>query len=206
MALMNSPHLTLATKVTIVRILGIPVFVLLLMYYNLSLGAGQPDDRFRVAALAVFAAISLTDALDGYLARSRGEITLLGKILDPLADKLLLLSAVVMLTRPSLSGAREQLPVWFALTVISRDTILLLGFGVVHHVSGRVEVRPRLIGKAATFLQMATVVWLLAVAERPGFLFRWIAAAAAVCTAVSGILYIFDGLKRLEPISPAAGS
>ncbi|MDZ4197812.1 MAG: CDP-alcohol phosphatidyltransferase family protein, partial [Kiritimatiellia bacterium] len=192
------PYLTWATKVTIARILGIPVFVLLLVYYNLSLGTGRPDETYRIAALALFAVISVTDALDGYLARSRGEITALGRVLDPLADKFLLLSAVIMMTRPGLAAVRGQLPVWFALTVISRDAILLLGVAVVHHFTGHVEVRPRWTGKIATFLQMSTVVWLLAVRNHPGVFFVWVAAAAATFTAVSGIQYVIDGLKQLE--------
>jgi len=192
------PFLTLATRVTLLRILGVPVFILLMVYYNMSLGAGEPNDRFRLAALVLFAAISLTDALDGYLARSRGEITRLGQALDPLADKLLLLSAVIMLTRPGLSSRHAQLPVWFALTVLSRDALLLIGFGVVHLVASRVDIRPRWTGKVATFLQMATVVWRLSISRHPSAAFLWVAAAAAFFTVVSGVRYIVDGLKQME--------
>jgi CDP-diacylglycerol--glycerol-3-phosphate 3-phosphatidyltransferase len=192
------PHLTLATRVTVLRILGVPFFLLLMVYYNLSLPTGNPVDAFRIGALALFAGIALTDALDGYLARSRGEITPLGRMLDPLADKLLLLSAVAALTRPSLAAFRTQLPIWFSLTVISRDVFLLLGYLVVHHHSGSFEVRPRLAGKIATFLQMATVVWLLASVVKPHLSFFWLAAAAAAFTGFSGLQYLFDGLRRLE--------
>jgi cardiolipin synthase len=192
------PKLTLATRVTVLRILGVPFFLLLMMYYNLSLPTGNPVDACRLGALAIFVVIALTDALDGYLARSRGEITALGRMLDPLADKILLLSAVGVMTRPSLAPFRTQLPIWFSLTVISRDVLLLLGYLVVHHQSGSFEVRPRLTGKVATFLQMATVVWLLASITQPHRSFFWLAAVAAAFTAFSGIQYLFDGLRRLE--------
>lgn len=192
------PHLTLATRVTILRILGVPFFLLLMTYYNLSLPTEKPVEACRIGALALFAIIALTDALDGYLARSRGEITPLGRMLDPLADKLLLISAVVVMTRPSLAPFRSQLPIWFSLTILSRDVFLLLGYLVVHHQSGSFEVRPRWTGKVATFLQMATIVWLLASVVHPHPAFFWLAAAAATFTALSGMQYLFDGLRRLE--------
>ncbi|MBU4458958.1 MAG: CDP-alcohol phosphatidyltransferase family protein, partial [Verrucomicrobia bacterium] len=69
------PRLTLATKVTLLRFLGIPIFVLMMVYYVLGLREGAADERYRIAALVTFLAVALTDALDGYLARSRGEIT-----------------------------------------------------------------------------------------------------------------------------------
>ena len=190
------PRLTLATKVTLLRFLGIPVFVLMMIYYLIGLREGAADERYRVAALLTFLAVALTDALDGYLARSRGEITQLGRILDPLADKSLLLAGIVMLTRPSLPALHPQLPVWFALTVISRDVLLVLGAFVVHHLNSHVEVRPRITGKLATVLQMGSVLWVLA--DGPAHPFLWLAGFAAVFTALSGAQYIFDGIHQIE--------
>lgn len=191
------PRITLATRVTLLRILGIPVFVLLMVYYHMSLRADAPNEMFRIAALGVFVLVAATDALDGYLARSRHEITELGRILDPLADKGLLLSAVVMLTRPSLPALQPQLPVWFTLTIVSRDVLLVLGAVVINHLAHRVEIRPRLTGKAATFFQMATVVCALAVCG-PGPAFTGLAMLAAACTLVSGLQYTFDGIRQIE--------
>jgi CDP-diacylglycerol--glycerol-3-phosphate 3-phosphatidyltransferase len=190
------PRLTLATKVTLLRFLGIPLFVLMMIYYTLGLREGVADERYRVAAMVTFLAVALTDALDGYLARSRGEITQLGKILDPLADKTLLLAAIIMLTRPSLPSLHPQIPVWFALAVISRDALLVIGAFVVHHLNSHVEVRPRLTGKLATVLQMATILWVLA--DAPARPFPWIAGAAAFFTIVSGGQYILDGIRQIE--------
>lgn len=190
------PRVTLATKVTLLRFLGIPVFVLMMVYYTLGLREGAPDERYRVAALVTFLAVALTDALDGYLARSRGEITQLGRILDPLADKTLLLAAIIMLTRPSLPALHPQIPVWFALAVISRDALLVLGAFVVHHLNSHVEVRPRWSGKLATVLQMGTVLWVLA--DAPARPFPWLAGAAAIFTVVAGGQYILDGIRQIE--------
>lgn len=191
------PRITLATRVTLLRILGIPVFVLLMVYYHMSLRADAPDERYRIAALVVFVIVAATDALDGYLARSRNEITELGRILDPLADKGLLLSAVIMLTRPSLPGLQPQLPVWFTLTIISRDVLLVLGALVINHLVHRVQIRPRLTGKAATFFQMTTIVGALA-ARGPHPAFTLLAMIAAAFTLISGLHYVFDGVRQVE--------
>lgn len=188
--------LTAATRVTLARILGIPAFVVLMYYYLDSLRRQQPDEWWRVAALAVFTAIALTDALDGYLARSRGEITRWGRVLDPLADKALLISAVVLLTRPSLPELQPQLPVYLTASVISRDVILVLGYLLVHHYATSIEVRPRITGKLATFLLMLAITW--ALANGPMTPFRWICRAAALFTVTSGLQYLWDGIRHLE--------
>ncbi|RKX30408.1 MAG: hypothetical protein DRP22_05245, partial [Verrucomicrobia bacterium] len=158
----SASRLTLACKITILRIMLVPLFILLLLYYTLSIQRGSPNEYQRLGALILFLVIALTDALDGFVARLRREITELGRILDPLADKLLLLSALVLLTRPSISGLQPQFPIAFTLLVISRDILLILGAAIVHAVVGELKVRPRALGKAATALQMAAVVWALA--------------------------------------------
>lgn len=190
------PRLTLATRVTLLRFLGIPVFVLMMIYYGMSLREGTPAEGYRQAGLLIFLLVALTDALDGWLARSRGEITVLGRILDPLADKCLLLSAVIVLTRPGLPELSPQLPVWFALAIISRDTLLVLGTFVIQFLTHHVDVRPRWTGKVATVLQMSSVLWVLAAGPlRP---FEWLAASAVLFTLVSGAQYMVDGIRQIE--------
>lgn len=190
--------LTLANKITIVRILGIPVFILLMVYYLMGLNAGEGNEYYRVAALIVFGLIALTDALDGYVARSRGEVTRLGKILDPLADKALLMSAVVLLTRPSLDVLTPQFPVSFTLVFISRDVMLILGAFIIHHFAGTVHVHPRLAGKATTLLLMISVVYaLLSGPERP---FLIMACLTGVLVVVSGLQYLVDGIRQIEAV------
>lgn len=190
------PRLTLATKVTLLRFMGIPFFVLMMIYYGVSLREGAPDERYRIAALLIFLTVALTDALDGFLARSRGEITRLGSILDPLADKSLLLAAIILLTRPSMPELSPQLPIWFALAVISRDVLLVIGAVVLHHLSGHVEVQPRLTGKIATVLQMGAVVWVLAAGPYSALI--GLAAAAAAFTLISGTQYLFDYIHQID--------
>ena len=188
--------ITLATKVTIARILGIPVFVLMLIYYMMSLRAGAPVDGYRYLALALFVVIAGTDALDGFLARARDEETRLGAILDPLADKALLLSGLILLTRPSLVALNPQFPISFTLLIISRDVVLLSGSYVIHALVGHVDVRPRITGKTATFFQMAAIIAVLL--RFPPYPFLWIVVIAAFFTLVSWLQYIVDGIHQVE--------
>jgi len=194
--MIHLPNITLASKVTVVRILGVPVFILLLLDYTLGLGAGNADERYRTAALALFLVIAVTDALDGYLARSRREITRLGSILDPIADKLLLLSSLILLTRPSLPSLQPQFPVAYTLLVISRDAVLVAGAFIINNLTGRVHIRPRLTGKVATFAQMVAITMALAAAPpHPFHLAIWI---AGIFTFVSGAQYLYDGILQFE--------
>jgi CDP-diacylglycerol--glycerol-3-phosphate 3-phosphatidyltransferase len=189
-------QITLASRVTLLRILGVPVFVFLMVYYTLGLKRGLSLDSYRWMALGVFALVALTDALDGFLARSRHEITRLGRILDPIADKALLLSALIMLTRPSLTNLQPQFPIGFTILVISRDVMLLAGAFIVQHIAGQVEILPRWTGKVSTVLQMLAITW--ALAEGPLPQFSGLVWAAGFFTLVSGIQYIFDGIRQMD--------
>ena len=188
--------LTLANKITILRILGVPVFILMLVYYTMGLAQGNAQEIYRSVALVIFIVLASTDALDGYYARSRNEITTLGRMLDPIADKSLLLSGLILLTRPSLPGLLPHIPIWFTLLVISRDVVLIFGSMVIHALVGHVEVKPRVVGKIATFIQMVTIVWVL-VGGAPGPFLVCVLAAGAF-TFLSGALYILDGTRQLE--------
>ena len=197
-------RLTLANRITIARILGTPVFVLLMVYYILGLREGRELPGYRTAALAMFLAVTVTDALDGYLARRRGEISSLGRILDPLADKLLMNAAIVLFTRPSLAALQPQFPVWFAVLVLSRDVIVVAGSLTIHFHAGAVEVVPRWPGKIATALQMFAVGW--ALAGWPPGPFRGLVGAAGVFTLISGIRYVMDGVRQMDAAGPPAPS
>lgn len=184
--------MTTANKVTIVRIMLIPVFVAELLYYFRS---GEEVQRFL--GLVCFAVAAVLDGVDGYIARRYNQRSELGAILDPLADKLLLVSGVVLLslrTPPELKMLR--IPLWVIVTIISRDLMLLLGSVVIHVTCGKINVKPRILGKIATVLQMIMVLWiLLKWDEHWGF--YW-ALGAAVCTGVSGLLYLWDGMRQLS--------
>ena len=182
--------MTTANKVTIFRILLIPFFVVEVLYY---VRAGE--ELHRWLALATFLFASICDGVDGYIARRFNQRSELGALLDPLADKLLLVSGVVLL---SLDNAPwlTRLPLWFTGTVIGRDVLLLVGLVVVYVTMGKPVIRPRWIGKVATVLQMAAVLWILLRLSADGF--DWVAGTAAVCTGVSGVWYILDGIKQLS--------
>lgn len=192
----DKPAITLATRITILRILGVPVFVLLLIYYKNSLVQEIPADGYRIAALVAFVLIAVTDALDGYLARSRNEITRLGAILDPIADKALMLASLILLTRPSLAVLRPQFPIWFTLLVISRDTILILGSFLINSIHSHVDIKPRIAGKASTALMMLAIVMVLL--KIPQTILNPLLVAAGACVLISGLQYLYDGIVQLE--------
>jgi len=185
--------MTTANKITILRILLIPFFVVELIYF-LETG----NEVHRLLALIAFAVTAILDGVDGYIARRYNQKSELGAILDPLADKLLLLSGIITLSFNH--GPRlGQIPLWLTGTVIGRDLLLLIGIAVIRLTVGKVVVRPRIMGKIATVLQMVVVLWILLGWDRD-LNVHWITGwtlGAAVCTAVSGLLYIWDGVKQL---------
>ncbi len=132
--------LNLPNLITLLRIGAIPIFLILLV-----------DERYT-EALIVFILAGITDSLDGLLARWLNARTTLGAFIDPLADKLLLVSSFVIL------AFLGDIPRWLAVLVIMRDVIILIGYSVLFFVTGHaIEVRPTLIGKASTFFQLLTV-------------------------------------------------
>jgi CDP-diacylglycerol--glycerol-3-phosphate 3-phosphatidyltransferase len=182
--------MTTANKITILRILLVPYFVVEVLYY-VSTG----NDTHRVLALLSFIIAALLDGVDGYIARHYHQKSELGAVLDPLADKLLLVSGIVVLTidhHPHL----DTLPLWMTGTIIGRDVVLLLGLIVIQIMVGKVRVRPRIVGKIATVLQMAAVLWVLLKLHSPAL--SYITIGAAACTGISGIWYVFDGMKQLS--------
>jgi cardiolipin synthase len=138
-------NLTAANQLTILRMLLIPAFVILLLY------------GYRGWALTTFLVAGSTDLLDGLIARATGQKTTLGAWLDPMADKLLLVTMFVVLTLPGI-GSANQLPVWFTVLVISRDVAIVLTVAVVNLAVGRRTFRPSIFGKIATATYIMTGV------------------------------------------------
>ncbi len=182
--------MTTANKITIGRIVLVPFFAVQLLYY-----AKTGADLHRWLAVAAFLLAAASDWLDGYLARHCGQHTELGAVLDPLADKLLSMSALVLLSI-GFTWDLARLPLWLVGTVIGRDVILILGWLVVHHFHPGIEVRPRFIGKTGTVLLMACVVCVLL--RGPALLTWNLALAVAICDGVSGLLYLCDGLRQMH--------
>ena len=162
---MNLPNF-----LTIFRILLIPVFLILLLYGR------------RQEAFGVFLAAGITDALDGLSARLLGQRTKLGAYLDPVADKLLLATAFVVL------GAKGELPLWLTVVVIARDLLILLGFAILVMASCRPVAQPTPLSKATTVSQVVSLMPLA----------PYLIGLVAALTCVSGLQYIYLGTKILE--------
>ncbi len=181
--------MTLATWITVVRILLIPVFVLFAVYYGRSVELGAAVEGWRYAAIGAFILAALSDAFDGWVARRFDQTSRLGAVLDPLADKGLLLSAIITL---SVSPWNYALPLWFPVLVIARDVVIVTGCVVVRFVTDELEVRPSWTGKVATALQMVAVAWvMLQIPHNEGAV--W---AAGVFTLISGADYVVRGIRQ----------
>src|SRR5208282_361295 len=147
--------MTTANKITILRILLIPFFVVETLYY-----VENGNEVHRLLAILSFAITAILDGVDGYIARRYNQRSELGAILDPLADKMLLMSGIVTLSFNHASYI-GQIPLWLTGTILGRDLLLLIGIAVIRLTVGNVVVHPRVIGKIATVLQMIVVVWIL---------------------------------------------
>jgi cardiolipin synthase len=167
-------NLTAANQLTLLRMLLVPVFVILLMY------------GYRGWALVSFFVAGITDLLDGLIARRSGQKTTLGTWLDPMADKLLLVTMFVMLTLPGI-GLANRLPLWFTILVISRDVVIVLTVAVVNLAVGRRTFRPSIYGKIATALYIVTGVAALYFnyLEQPSLLVQALIYASLAITFIS---------------------
>jgi len=174
-------RMNLPNYITLFRIVLIPFFINLMIY------------EYYREALAVFVIACLTDALDGMIARLTHSMTELGALLDPLADKLLILSAFVTLV---LLG---MLPVWLVIIVVSRDVILVLGSLVIYFLGHDLKARPSIIGKTTTALQLLVVILalLLKTFGKEIFWMQVLHVIMVVFTVASGIQYIARGIKIL---------
>jgi CDP-diacylglycerol--glycerol-3-phosphate 3-phosphatidyltransferase len=182
--------MTTANRITIFRILLIPFFVVEILYY-----VKTGNELHRFVGTSAFALAAICDGVDGYIARRYNQRSELGAILDPLADKLLLISGIVLLSfdhRPYL----QTIPLWLTGTIIGRDILLLIGLIVIQMMVGKVKVKPRAFGKIATVLQMVVVIWVL-LKWHGKWLSVW-TLSAAICTGISGLLYLWDGTRQLS--------
>jgi cardiolipin synthase len=190
--------MTTANKITVVRILMVPFFIVQVMYY-----AEKGNEWHRLLAILSFAVAAISDGLDGYIARHYNQRSELGAVLDPLADKLLLISGIVLLSLNN-GPLLPRIPLWLTVTILSRDALLLIGLALLRYLHCKVVIRPVFIGKVATVLQMICVIWGLL--KWPSqWLFYWSIAAAA-CTGVSGLIYVWLGMRQLSASPSSAAS
>jgi cardiolipin synthase len=171
--------INLPNALTVARIIIIPVFVTAIIY------------KKHQHAFFLFVLAALTDLLDGYIARVTDQKTALGTFLDPLADKLLLTSSFILFS------FNAWIPLWLTITVISRDIIVVIGWLLLYMITHDVKIEPVLLGKAAIAFQLVTLALVLLSVNMPSisvpkeFLF----AVTAALTALSGIQYVYKGLR-----------
>jgi cardiolipin synthase len=191
--------MTTANKITLVRILMIPAFVTMAIYYGESIKRGDPLEWQRYAAITIFILAAVSDGLDGYVARRYNQRSTLGVYLDPIADKGLLLSGIITLSISNWSQSDPEygrFPAWFPVLVISRDVVILVGTMILYLLNGKVHVKPKWTGKVATVLQMIAIGWvMLQLRFIPLF---YVVVVAGVFTLISGIVYVTDGVRQLQ--------
>ncbi|QSR83897.1 CDP-alcohol phosphatidyltransferase family protein [Methylacidimicrobium sp. B4] len=184
--------MTWANRITVLRMLCVPAMAVILWQYSRSQTAGSADERLRIAGFSLFLAAALSDALDGFIARHWRQQSRLGRVLDPLADKLLLLiSLLCVTTLPSPRSA--PLPLWLLVLVVSRDGFLLGGIAFLRLLKREVPIHPHWTGKTATFFAFLTVA--AALLQLPWAIAScWIAAGFLIASA--GV-YFSTGLRIL---------
>ncbi len=173
---MNTPN-----KLTLIRVLMVPIFVIL-MYQDFS--------SARIVATIIFAAASFTDFLDGHLARKNNLVTNFGKFADPLADKILVCSALILLT------SANEVPAWMVIIIIARE-FTITGFRIIA-ASENITIAASPLGKIKTISQLISLILILSNIEalrQPGLYIFYI---ATFFTVLSGIDYIKKNIKVLD--------
>ena len=194
------PGLSLPNRVTITRVLLIVPFVVLLLYQNTLMFVNWA----RHLALAVFAVMAFSDALDGYLARRTGQRSRLGYFLDPLADKLLITAACILLAIESSGVKGALLPPWVVVIIIGKDILWLVGVLIIQFLTGHLAISPSNLGRACTCGQLAMVMGTLLFPDSyrvweggAWWLTRslwWLAAGLAILTLIN---YVRIGIRHL---------
>jgi cardiolipin synthase len=188
--------LTLPNFLTLLRIVAIPLFLVYLAGGN------------HAAAFILFLGAGVTDCVDGAVARLTDSGSTLGTMLDPLADKLLLLTSFVVL------GATGAIPLWLVVLIVSRDLIVVLGWLALYLVNQEsMTVAPSRLGKVTTFLQLFTVGFVLMSLARPGLPLEMVNAISqlvtALATGASGVQYVYRGLlwhQRRSSVESSQGA
>ena len=171
--------INLPNMLTAVRILLVPFYIVALLYHRFEL------------ALGIFVVASVTDLLDGMAARMRKQFTRFGEVLDPAADKLLLMSSFVVL---AIFG---WVPSWLAVAVLSRDIIVLCGTLLLYLTTGVLTIAVTFLGKLTTVLQVFQLAYILLIVNLSGEAQSPLVLnlAVFVCTLFSGVQYVMKGLK-----------
>jgi len=196
--------LSWANRITVLRILLIAPFVSCMLQINDTETSEHIRHLIRYSAVAIFFLMAVSDCLDGYLARKNGQTTKLGSFLDPMADKLLITCASLLLASRHAGVVGFILPPTVVVLIIGKDVLIFLGFLIVYFLTGKVRVVPAFAGKASTALQLSMVAAILIAPEVNAVFHGWVyfvhvlwwsAAAAAV---LATLVYIRTGSRFIE--------
>ena len=196
--------LTLASRITILRILLIAPFVSFMLKTNDSALSTGAQNAMRYVAIVVFLIMAISDGIDGYLARRKKQVTKLGAFLDPIADKLLMTCACLLLASQRGHVRDFLLPPTVVVLIIGKDLVLFIGFTIIYFITSQIHIVPVFIGKLATALQLSMVTGILIAPEVSGILPGWIwflrllwwsAAGTAI---LATLIYIRNGNRYIE--------
>ena len=184
--------MVLANKITIGRIFLIPVIIASILLYGESVNSGEPVALYRWLGIVLFVLAALSDALDGYIARKFNQRTWVGELIDPLADKTLMMSTILALT---FTPWPWSFPVWFPVLVIIRDVLAILGGFLVYHLAGQIDIKVHWSGKAATLLQICAICWVMLGIPVPSP--YYVTVAAAGMTVLAGLIYLRSAVLQV---------
>jgi cardiolipin synthase len=196
--------LSLASRITIFRILLIAPFVSFMLKTNDPALSHRAQDAMRYISILIFLIMAVSDAIDGYLARVKKQVTKLGAFLDPIADKLLMTCACLLLASERGHVQHFLLPPTVVVLIIGKDLFLLIGFTIIYYITSKIHIAPVFIGKLATALQLSMVAGILIAPEISGILPGWIwflrvlwwsAAGTAI---LATLIYIRKGSRYIE--------
>lgn len=193
--------MTLASKITLTRLLLVPVFALFAIYYGNSIESGHPVEWLRWTALALFVTAAASDGIDGWVARRFNQRSKFGAFVDPFADKTLLLTGITVLSAVEWGPGGWRLPAWFGALVIARDVIIIAGLAFLQLTHHRIRIKPHWSGKVCTVAQMFALGWVMLRIYLLPPLFPCI--IAAVFTVWSAVIYIRQGVVILRENGPA---
>lgn len=192
--------LTWANQITVLRIFLIAPFVICMLKAN----APDTGRSMRYIAIGIFIFMCISDFLDGYMARVKKQVTSLGAFLDPLADKLLMTCACVLLAATKTAIKGFELPGAVVVFIIGKDMFLLLGFIIVYLVTAQVRIESVWVGKLAAVLQLSMVAAVLIAPEVSQFFPGWVLFtrllwySAAGTAILATLIYIRTGIRYIE--------
>ena len=193
-----------ANRITIFRILLIAPFVSLMLKTNDITLSCAAQNAMRYMAILTFLLMAISDGVDGYLARTKNQITKLGAFLDPIADKLLMISACLLLASQRGHVRGFLLPPTVVVLIIGKDLFLLIGFTIVYLITSQIHIAPVFVGKLATTLQLSMVAAILIGPEASTVLSGWIWLLRTLWWSAAGtaifatLIYIRNGSRYIE--------